>query len=579
MRRSAAAALLLSLATPIMAQESSYPRDGAGDRYAGPPAASRSAVLAKHVMAATSHPLATQVALDVLKAGGNAIDAAVAANAAIGFLEPTGNGIGGDLFALVWSAREGRLYGLNASGRSPRGLTLAHVRRELGGAAEISTLSPLSISVPGAVDGWAELHGRFGVLAWTEVLAPAIRLAEEGAPVPTYIAMLWKRAETRMADQPGFMRVFLPGGSAPRTGEVFRNPELAATLRRVAAEGRAGFYGGETARVIDGFCRRVGCGLRVEDLASHRSEWVEPIGVPFAGHHVWQIPPAGQGLAVLQMLRVLEGFDLGAMGHNSPDYLHHLIEAKKIVYEDRAYHYADPAAARVAPEALLADDYIAARRRLLDPSRARDSLPPGDPRLMQGETIYLAVGDAEGNLVSLIQSNYSGFGTGFVPDGLGFSLQNRAAQFALVEGHPNVWEPGKRPFHTIIPGFVTRDGAPTMAFGVMGGDMQPQGHVQVLLNHLLFGMDVQTSGDVARFRHIGSTEPAGPVAPMADGGCVALESGIGAEVREALRSRGHRLCSEAWTHFGGYQAVRRDAENGVWWGASESRVDGQAAGW
>jgi gamma-glutamyltranspeptidase / glutathione hydrolase len=579
MRLTAAMATFLMLAPPLMAQEPILPDAAPGDRYAGPRTATRSAVVARHAMAATSHPLATQVALDVMKSGGNAIDAAVAANAAIGFLEPSGNGIGGDLFALVWSAREGRLYGINASGRSPRGLTLDGVRRELGEAREISTLSPLSVSVPGAVDGWVELHGRFGSLPWQEVLAPAVRLAEEGAPVPEYIAMLWGRAEGRLADQPGFARVFLPGGRAPRKGEVFRNPELASTLRRIAEQGREGFYGGETARAVEAFCRRVGCYLRAEDLARHRSDWVEPVGVDLLGYRVWQIPPPGQGLAVLQMLRLLEDRDLAGMGHNSAAYLHHLIEAKKIVYEDRARFYADPAASPVDPEALLEDGYVEARRRLLDPARARDTVPPGDPRLSRSETIYLAVGDAEGNLVSLIQSNYAGFGTGLVPDGLGFSLQNRAAQFALVEGHANVWEPGKRPFHTIIPGFVTRNGAPYMAFGVMGGDMQPQGHVQVLLNHLLFGMDVQAAGDAARFRHMGSTEPAGPVTPMADGGCVMLETGIGPEVRAALQAMGHRLCAEQRGHYGGYQAVRRDHSGGVWWGASESRVDGQAAGW
>ncbi len=572
--------LMTLFPAPIRAQQPVDPalrHTDRGDRYFGPAWVARSPVIAQHGMAATSHPIATQVAVDILKAGGSAVDAAIAANAVIGFLEPTGNGIGGDLFALVWSAREGRLYGLNASGRSPRGLTLPQLRRELGERQTIPLLGPLPVTVPGAVDGWWELHQRFGRRPWPEVLAPAIRYAREGAPVPPYIAGLWARG-TRLAEQPGFAETFLPGGRAPQTGEVFRNPNLTNTLQRIAEGGRDAFYRGEIARTMDAFCRRVGCHLRYEDLAAHRSEWVEPIGVDFRGYRVWQIPPNTQGLAVLQMLRLLEPYDLRAMGHNSAEYLHHLIEAKKIVFEDRARFYADPAFARVPVQKLLSDAYTEQRRRLLDPNRARDQIPLGNPRLTRGETIYLAVADGEGNMVSLIQSNYSGFGAGLVPDGLGFGLQNRGAQFALDPGHPNVYAPGKRPFHTIIPGFVTKDGQPYLAFGVMGGDMQPQGHVQVLLNHLLFGMDIQAAGDAARWRHTGSTEPTGEP-PMRDGGCVALESGIGAEVREALGAKGHRFCQEQWTHYGGYQAVLWDAERRVFWGATESRVDGQAAGW
>lgn len=577
------AALMTISAAPALGQQQALDpalrATGPGDRYFGPPFAARSPTIARHGMAATSHPLATQVAIDVLKAGGTAVDAAIAANAVIGFLEPTGNGIGGDLFALVWSAREGRLYGLNASGRAPQGLTLERLRQELGGADEIPLLGPLPVTVPGAVDGWWELHQRFGRRPWPELLAPAIRYAREGAPVPPYIAGLWARAP-RLADQPGFAETFLPGGRAPRTGEVFRNPRLAATLERIATGGRDAFYRGEIARTIDGFCRRVGCYLRYEDLAAHRSEWVEPIGVDFHGYRVWQLPPNGQGLAVLQMLRLLEPYDLRAMGHNSADYLHHLIEAKKIAYEDRARFYADPAFAAVPVAELLSDAYTAERRRLLDPRRASSEIPAGDPRAGRGGTIYLAVGDGEGNMISLIQSNYSGFGSGLVPDGLGFGLQDRGAGFTIEPGHPNVYAPGKRPFHTIIPGFVTRQGRPYLAFGVMGGDVQPQGHVQVLLNHLVFGMDIQAAGDAARFRHQDSTEPSWSGGRrMRDGGCIALESGVAEPVRRALRERGHRFCAEQWTHFGGYQAVLWDAENGVYWGATESRVDGQAAGW
>jgi gamma-glutamyltranspeptidase / glutathione hydrolase len=551
---------------------------GPGDRYFPPAYALRSAALAPKAMAATSHPLATQVALDVLRQGGNAIDAAVAANAAIGFLEPTGNGIGGDLFAIVWSARDGRLYGLNASGRAPQGVTLERVRADLEGEEEIPFLHAHSLTVPGTIDGWFELHGRFGALPMADVLAPAIGYAREGAPVPAYIAGLWARAP-RLAGQPGFAEVFLPEGRAPRKGEMFRNPALARTLERVAQGGRETFYGGEIAREIEAFCREAGCHLTAADLAAHTSEWADPVGVEFEGYTLWELPPNGQGIAALQMLQILKGFDLRGMGHNSAAYLHHLIEAKKIAYEDRARYYADPAFADVPTEALVSAAYAAERRRLLDPQRASTEIPAGDPRAGRGGTIYLAVGDEEGNMVSLIQSNYAGFGSGFTPVGLGFSFQNRGSGFSLQEGHPNAYAPGKRPFHTIIPGFVTRGGQPYMAYGVMGGDVQPQGHVQVLLNHVLFGMDPQEAGDAARFRHADSTEPSSTHRPMTDGGCVSLESGVGEAVRQELQAMGHRLCPAAWTHYGGYQAVVWDAEQGVYWGATESRVDGHAAGY
>lgn len=550
---------------------------GGGDRYFPPFFAKRSAVIAPSAMAATSHPIATQVALEMLRDGGNAIDAAIAANAVIGFLEPTGNGIGGDLFVILWSAREQRLYGLNASGRAPLGVTLERVRADLAGEHEIPLLHPHSITVPGAVDGWFELHERFGRVPMAQVLEPAIRYARDGAPVPHYIAGLWARA-TRLAAQPGFAETFLPGGRAPKKGEMFRNPDLARTLARIAAGGRDAFYRGDIAREIDAFCRRAGCFITYDDLAAHRSEWVDPVSVDFRGYTMWQLPPNGQGIATLQILQLLQPFDLEGMGHNSAAYIHHLVEAKKIAFEDRARFYADPEFADVPVAELISREYADRRRPLLDPHRAGEHFDAGDPRAGRGGTIYLAVGDAEGNLVSLIQSNYAGFGSGFVPDGLGFSFQNRGSGFSLDPAHPNAYAPGKRPFHTIIPGFVTREGRPYMAFGVMGGDMQPQGQLQVFLNHILFGMDVQEAGDVARWRHFGSTEPTTTHEPMTDGGCLALESGISRDVREQLVAKGHRMCERAWTHFGGYQAVKWDQGNGVYWGATESRMDGQAAG-
>jgi gamma-glutamyltranspeptidase/glutathione hydrolase len=566
---------------PVHAQDHPLADVGPGDRYFPPHFLQRSAAVAPHAMAATSHPLATQVALDVMRRGGNAFDAAIAANAAIGFLEPTGNGIGGDLFAIVWSAEDGQLYGLNASGRAPRGVTLADVRADLGvdagEAEEISTRHPHSITVPGAVSGWFALHDRFGQMPMADVLAPAIAYARDGAPVPQYIAALWARS-TSLAEQPGFAATFLPDGRAPREGERFRNPDLARTLERIAEGGRAAFYEGEIAAEVDAFCERVGCHLTAKDFAAHEADWVEPVGVTFRDHTLWELPPNGQGIAALQILQLLQPYDLEAMGHNSAAYLHHLVEAKKIAYEDRARYYADPAFAEAPVEALVSREYADARRALLDPERASTTLDPGDPRAGRGGTIYLAVGDEAGNMISLIQSNYAGFGTGYVPDGLGFSLQNRGAGFSLEPDHPNAYAPGKRPFHTIIPGFVTRDGRPHMAFGVMGGDMQPQGHVQIFLNHVAFGMNPQEAGDAARFRHIGSTSPAGLRRPMADGGCIALESGVGAEVRQQLAAMGHTLCEADWTHYGGYQAVLWDAEEEVYWGATESRVDGIAAG-
>ncbi len=553
----------------------------AGDRLTGKAFATRSVVIAKHGMAATSHPLATQVALDILKKGGNAIDAAIAANAAIGLMEPTGNGIGGDLFAIVWINKDKKLYGLNASGRSPYALTLEEFKKR--GLKKIPTFGPLSVSVPGCVDGWFELHERFGKLPMKEILEPAIRYAREGFPVTQVIGYYWQIAERRikaMKEVPeyyqNFVKTFLPNGRAPREGEIFRNPDLANTLEKIANEGRDAFYKGEIARTIDAYCKRVGSFLRYRDLAEHTSTWVEPVSTNYRGYDVWELPPNGQGIAVLQMLNILEAYDLKAMGHNSADYLHHLIEAKKIVYEDRAKFYSDPDFNELPIQQLISKEYAAERRKLLNPRRASRRIPAGDPKLESGDTIYLTVADDERNMVSLIQSNYSGFGSGLVPDGLGFGLQNRGALFTLEEGHFNVYAPHKRPFHTIIPAFVTKDGKPFLSFGVMGGAMQPQGHVQILCNIIDFGMNVQEAGDAPRFRHFGSSQPTGEI--MTDGGEVALESGIPMEVMRELVHRGHRIRFVSGS-FGGYQAIMYDAKNDVYHGASESRKDGQAAGY
>jgi gamma-glutamyltranspeptidase / glutathione hydrolase len=564
---------MIRTATVLLAAMASVTATGY-DRMTGEPFASRSEVIATRGMAATSQPLATQVALDVLQAGGSAVDAAIAANAALGLMEPTGSGIGGDLFAIVWDADKQELTGLNASGRSPQSLSLDYFRDQ--GLTEVPYLGPLPVSVPGAVDGWFELHARYGRLPMEEILAPAIAYAREGFPVSELIAHYWELNAKTRKDYPGFSETFLPRGEAPDKGDIFRNPRLAATYEKIAAGGRDAFYKGEIARKIDAYLAEHGGFLRYEDLAQHESEWVEPLSTDYRGFDVYELPPNTQGIAALQMLNILEGFDLREMGFGSADYIHTFVETKKLVYEDRAKFYADPAYYDAPLEMLLSKSYADRRRELIRADRAADTYPAGDVALESGDTIYLTVADEDGNMVSLIQSNYGGMGSGMTPGDLGFSLQNRGALFSLEEGHANVFEPGKRPFHTIIPAFVMKDGKPYMSFGVMGGSMQPQGHVQVLVNMIDFGMNLQEAGDAPRIRHTGSSQPTDEV--MTDGGTVYLESGIPEAVRKELRERGHDLATER-TSYGGYQAIRRDHEQGVYYGASESRKDGQAAGY
>lgn len=546
----------------------------AGDRINGRAFATRSEIIARQGMAATSHPLATQIAIDILQQGGTAVDAAIAANAALGLMEPTGSGMGGDLFALVWIDQGKKLYGLNASGRSPDGLALEEFKRQ--GFKDIPMIGPLSVSVPGAVDGWFQLHERFGKLEMEQLLEPTIRYARQGFPVTEVIAHSWAASDENLRDQPNFSSTFLPEGKAPSEGTIFRNLDLAATLEKIAQEGRDVFYRGAIAQTIDQFCKRAGCFLRARDLAEHTSTWVEPVSVNYRGYQVWELPPNGQGIATLQMLNILEAFDLRSMGHNSVEALHHLVEAKKIVFEDRAKFYADPDFNAIPVAELISKEYANERRQLLDPEKASSEIPAGDPKLQIGDTIYLTVADQDHNMVSLIQSNYAGFGSGLVPDGLGFGLQNRGALFNLEEGHFNSYAPHKRPFHTIIPAFVTQDGEPFLSFGVMGGDMQPQGHVQILTNIIDFEMNLQEAGDAPRFYHRGSSSPTGSI--TTDGGELALESGVPEKVREGLAARGHRLVSVTG-QFGGYQAIGYDAANDAYRGASESRKDGMAMGY
>jgi gamma-glutamyltranspeptidase/glutathione hydrolase len=544
------------------------------DRVTGLAFATRAEVIAQHGMAATSQPLVTQIALDILKQGGSAVDAAIAADAALGLMEPVGSGIGGDLFAIVWDPKTQKLHGLNASGRSPKSLTLDYFKQK--GLTHIPPLGPLPVSVPGCVDGWFELHKKFGKLAMKKNLEPAIRYAREGFPVSELIAYYWDRSVPRLSPFPGFKEQMTLNGRAPRKSEIWKNPNLANTLEAIARGGRDAFYKGDIARTIDTYIHAQGGFLSYEDFATHKSEWVQPESTNYRGYDVWELPPNSQGIAALQMLNILEAYDLKKYGFGSPEHLHLFVEAKKLAFEDRARYYADPAFNELPVKGLIAKDYAAERRKLLDMNKAARRYDAGSPALRQGDTIYLTTADSSGMMVSLIQSNYRGMGSGMTPPGLGFVLQDRGELFSLTPGHVNVFAPGKRPFQTIIPAFITRDGKPWVSFGVMGGDMQPQGHVQIVTNLIDFGMNLQEAGDAPRIYHTGSSEPTDEV--MLDGGEVHLESGFPYESIRGLMERGHKV-SWDFGGYGGYQAIQWDAAHGVYLGASESRKDGQAAGY
>jgi gamma-glutamyltranspeptidase/glutathione hydrolase len=544
----------------------------AQDRMTGKTFATRSEVIAKHGMAATSQPLATQVALDILKAGGNAIDAAIAANATLGLMEPTGNGIGGDIFAIIWDAKTQKLYGLNGSGRSPKSLTLDYFIEN--GYEKIPAYGPLPVSVPGCVDGWFEMHKKFGSMKMEDILQPAINYAREGFPVSELIAYYWGRSVPFLSQYPNFTETFTIDGKAPEKGEIFKNPYLANTLEKIAKNGRDEFYKGSIAKEIARYIKEQGGFLSYEDLANHTSEWVEPISTNYRGYDIWELPPNGQGTAALQILNILEGYDIASMGFGSADYIHTFTEAKKLAFEDRAKYYSDPDFNDIPVKKLISKEYANERSKLINPARAARNYPAGE--LEQGNTIYLTVADQEGNMVSLIQSNYRGMGSGMTPKGLGFILQDRGELFSLDKNHMNCYEPAKRPFHTIIPAFITKDGKPFMSFGVMGGSMQPQGHAQIVINMIDFGMNLQEAGDAPRIRHGGSSQPTGE--KMNDGGTLHLESGIDYEVIRELTKKGHRIIFDVGG-YGGYQAIMYDEKNGVFYGASESRKDGQAAGY
>ena len=552
----------LTLVTPLA---SAY------DRVTGKAFASRSEVIAQHGMAATSQPLATQVALDILKNGGNAVDAAIAANAMLGLVEPTGCGIGGDIYAIIWDAETKTLHGLNGSGRSPQSLTLDYFKQQ--GITEIPKFGALPVSVPGTVDGWFEMHEKFGSTPMTDILAPAIQYAREGFPVSELISYYLHRSVARIGQYEGFKETYMPDGEMPDTGDIFKNPALAATYEKIAKGGRDAFYKGDIARTIDAYIKAQGGFLSYADLASHTSTWVKPVSTNYRGYDVWELPPNGQGIAALQILNIMEHYDVESMGFGSPEYVHTFVEAKKLAFADRAKFYSDMDFNDIPVERLISKQYAAERQRLINPNRAAKRVDAG---INEGDTIYLTVADKEGNMVSLIQSNFRGMGSGMTPPGLGFVLQNRGELFALDPKHFNVYAPNKRPFQTIIPAFVTKNNVPYLSFGVMGGGAQPQMHAQVIMNMIDFGMNTQEAGDAPRILHSGSSQPTG--SEMTDGGYISLESGFAVETRRALLKKGHVLRDVSGA-FGGYQAIRYDANNKVYFGASESRKDGHAAGY
>ena len=542
----------------------------AQDRITGANFVTRSEVIAKNGMVATSHPLATQVGIDILKQGGSAIDAAIAANAALGLMEPTGSGIGGDLFAIVWDAKTKQLYGLNASGRSPEDLTLKYFKDN--NYKKIPSLGPLPVSVPGCVDGWFELHAKFGKLPMNKILAPAINYANEGFPVTELIGYYLERSVPYLgAKFPNVLETYTVNGKAPSKGTIFKNPYLATTYSKLAKGGRDAFYKGEMAKTIVNFIKEQGGFLSYNDLATHKSEWVQPVSVNYRGFDVWELPPNGQGIAALQMLNIIEQYDFSNIEFGSAEHIHIVTEAKKLAFEDRAKYYADMDFAKVPVEELLDKEYAKSRKKLITDRAGKYNAG----EISAGETIYLTVADKEGNMISLIQSNYRGMGSGMVPPKLGFMLQDRGELFTLEEGNFNTYEPKKRPFHTIIPAFITKNGKPYVSFGVMGGDFQPQGHVQIVMNLVDFGMNLQEAGDAPRIEHRGSSSPTGEAA--VNKGEIKLESGISFNEIRKLISRGHKVGYGG--SFGGYQAIMYDTENNVYLGASESRKDGQAGGY
>ncbi len=568
-----------SLAQSMPKQNQTRPEVHGGDRVTGASFASRSAVWGARGAAATAHPLATLTAMDILRAGGSAVDAAVGANAVLGFLEPVSCGVGGDCFVMLWDPKARKVVGLNGSGRSPRSLSL-ETQRARAKDGHIAPHGAVSVSTPGAVDAWWTLHQRYGRLKWADLFAPAIDLAQRGAPVPQTIAYYlagsyraFTRPDTGIEEVENFKRVWAPTGRTPVEGEIFANPALARTYQIIARNGRDGFYEGEVAGVIDAYFKRIGGWLSRGDLSAHHSEWVEPRSTGYRGVDVWALPPNSQGLSTLQMLNILELFDLRAMDFQSTAGLHTQIEAKRLAFEDRARYFADPAFAKIPIDWLISKTYAAERAKLIRPDRILTPVHAGEAP-SHGDTTYFCTADADGMMVSIIQSNYRGMGSGLSPDGLGFMLQDRGELFDLTGGRPNTYAPGKRPFQTIIPGFATRGGEPWLAFGVMGGDMQPQGQAQIIVNLLDHGLDLQAAGDSPRWHHEGSSEPTGE--PQAGAGTLRLESGVPEATRAGLAALGW-VFGPSDGSFGGYQAIQRWP--GRYAAASEMRKDGVALAW
>ena len=542
------------------------------DRITGEMFSTRSEVISQNGMVATSHPLASQIGVDILQNGGNAIDAAIAANAALGLMEPTGNGIGGDLFAIVWIENEKKLYGLNASGRSPEGLSLEYFKEN--DFKSIPAYGPLPVSVPGCVDGWFELHEKFGKIKMRDILNPTIKYAEDGFPVSELVSYYMKNASNNFKEYPNFKETYYINDSTPKKGQIFKNPDLAKTLRVIAKKGKEGFYEGEVANSIANFIQDQGGFLSYDDLKNHKSEWINPVSTNYRGYDVWELPPNGQGIAALQILNLLEAYDIKSMGFGSADYIHHFVEAKKIAFADRAKYYADMDFNKIPVEYLISKEYADIRRKEISSESAAKRVLPGN--IENGDTIYLTTADSDGNMVSLIQSNYRGMGSGMIPTGLGFMLQDRGELFSLDQNHFNVYAPKKRPFHTIIPAFITKDGNPFVSFGLMGGAMQPQGHAQIVINIVDFDMNLQEAGDAPRIRHQSDQQPTG--GNMTDGGDLALESGFDYKQVRELMKKGHKIIYDLGS-FGGYQAIMIDYINKVYYGASESRKDGNAIGY
>ncbi|MEC7479699.1 MAG: gamma-glutamyltransferase [Pseudomonadota bacterium] len=539
------------------------------DRLTGLPFASRSEVIGQYGMAATSHPLATQTAIDILKSGGNAIDAAIAANAVLGLAEPTGCGIGGDLFAIVWDSKSRQLYGLNSSGPASKNLSIEYVQKQ--GYEKIPAYGALPVTVPGAVAGWTALHKRFGKLSFESLFDNAINYADKGFPVTELIAYYLERSSKNFQSYENFSDVWMPNGSSPKKGEIFKNPYLAKTYKLIAKTYGRSFYEGDTASSIIEILNKNGNPMMISDLEGFEPEWIDPVSTNYRGYDVWELPPNGQGIAALQILNILENFDIREMGFDSAEYIHVFTEAKKLAFEDRAQYYADPNFSKIPTQKLISKNYARERLELIDLNAAGRSYDAG---LEHGDTIYLTVADKDGNMVSLIQSNYRGMGSGIVPKDSGFMLQDRGEMFSMDPNHMNSLVGGKRPFHTIIPAFITKNGNPFVSFGLMGGAMQPQGHAQIVINMIDFDMNLQEAGDAPRIRHMGSSEPTGEI--MSDGGYLALESGFSAKTRKDLEKLGHIIKDEKGG-FGGYQAIMM--LNGVYFGASESRKDGQASGY